>query len=51
MSAVAILTMDFDYHDRADVAWRFIDRFLQHTADYKGPRAVRQVIAQQRIGA
>ncbi|MFT5173744.1 MAG: putative kinase [Gammaproteobacteria bacterium] len=36
MSEVAFLTMDFDYHGRADLAWRFIDRYLQHTGDYKG---------------
>ena len=36
MSDVAFITMDFDHHGRQDIAWRFINRYLQHTGDYGG---------------
>jgi aminoglycoside phosphotransferase family enzyme len=31
---VAFLTMDLHRRDRADLAWRFVDRYLQQTGDY-----------------
>jgi aminoglycoside phosphotransferase family enzyme len=36
MSDVAFLTMDLKAHGRADLAFRFLDRYLQHTGDYEG---------------
>lgn len=36
MSDVAFLTMDFDYYAQHKITWRFINRYLQHTGDYRG---------------
>ena len=36
MSDVAFLTMDLKAHGRADLAFRFLDVYLQHGGDYEG---------------
>lgn len=36
MSDVAFLTMDLTAHGRPDLAFRFLDVYLQHTGDYAG---------------
>ena len=36
MSDVAFLTMDLKAHGRADLAFRFLDAWLQHSGDYAG---------------
>ena len=41
MSDVAFLTMDLKAHGRADLAFRFLDAWLQHSGDYAGVRVWR----------
>jgi len=41
MSEVAFLFMDFDARDRAGIAWRFLNGYLQHTGDYPGLSVLR----------
>ena len=36
MNEVAFLSMDLDERGRPDLAWRFINRYLEHTGDYAG---------------
>jgi aminoglycoside phosphotransferase family enzyme len=36
MNEVAFLTMDLIQHQRSDLAYRFLDRYLQITGDYPG---------------
>jgi hypothetical protein len=36
MSEVAFLCMDLDQRGRPDYAWRFLNRYLEHTGDYPG---------------
>jgi aminoglycoside phosphotransferase family enzyme/predicted kinase len=36
MSDIAFLTMDLHAHGRSDLAWRFLDQYLQSTGDYEG---------------
>lgn len=33
---IAFLTMDLDHRDRPDLAWRFLNAYLEVTGDYKG---------------
>lgn len=39
-SEVAFLTMDLMSRGRADLAWRFLNRWLEHTGDYAGLAAL-----------
>ena len=41
MSDVAFLTMDVKAHGRADLAFRFLDAYLQHSGDYAGVPVLR----------
>lgn len=41
MSDVAFLTMDLKAHDRSDLAFRFLDAYLQRSGDYPGVRVLR----------
>jgi aminoglycoside phosphotransferase family enzyme/predicted kinase len=41
MSDVAFLTMDLKAHGRADLAFRFLDVYLQHSGDYAGVTVLR----------
>ncbi|MEP6966156.1 MAG: AAA family ATPase [Polaromonas sp.] len=41
MSDVAFLTMDLKAHGRGDLAFRFLDVWLQHSGDYPGLRVLR----------
>jgi predicted kinase len=41
MSDVAFLTMDLQAHDRADLAYRLLDGWLQHSGDYAGLAVLR----------
>ena len=41
MSDVAFLTMDLKAHGRADLAFRFLDAYLQHSGDYAGVPVLR----------
>jgi aminoglycoside phosphotransferase family enzyme/predicted kinase len=41
MSDVAFLTMDLKAHGRADLAFRFLDAWLQHSGDYPGLQVLR----------
>ena len=41
MSDVAFLTMDLKAHGRAELAFRFLDVWLQHSGDYAGLRVLR----------
>ncbi|MEJ8827285.1 AAA family ATPase [Variovorax humicola] len=36
MSDLAFLTMDLKAHGRTDLAFRFLDRYLQHSGDFEG---------------
>jgi uncharacterized protein len=36
MNGVAVLTMDLIQHQRTDLAYRLLDRYLQITGDYRG---------------
>jgi len=36
MSEVAFVMMDLDEHDLPRLAWRFLNRYLEHTGDYEG---------------
>lgn len=40
-SDIAFLLMDLTAHGRADLAWRFLDRWLEVTGDYTGVRVLR----------
>lgn len=40
-SDIAFLLMDLTAHGRADLAWRFLDRWLGITGDYAGVRVLR----------
>ena len=44
MSEVAFLTMDLIRHERPDFAYRFLDRYLQITGDYRGVQLLRYYI-------
>ncbi len=39
-SEIAFLTMDLHSRRRADLAWRFLNRWLEHTGDYAGLAAL-----------
>ena len=41
MSEIAFLLMDLGVHSKPDLAWRFLDRYLEHTGDYEGLRSLR----------
>ncbi|RZL92740.1 MAG: aminoglycoside phosphotransferase [Variovorax sp.] len=41
MSDVAFLTMDLKAHGRGDLAYRFLDAYLQHSGDYAGVPVLR----------
>jgi aminoglycoside phosphotransferase family enzyme/predicted kinase len=41
MSDVGFLTMDLVAHDRRDLAYRFLDAYLQRSGDYAGVRVLR----------
>lgn len=41
MSDVAFLTMDLKAHGRKDLAFRFLDAYLQHSGDYAGVPVLR----------
>ncbi|WP_454908538.1 bifunctional aminoglycoside phosphotransferase/ATP-binding protein [Variovorax gossypii] len=41
MSDIAFLTMDLQAHGRADLAYRFLDAWLQHGGDYRGLQVLR----------
>ena len=41
MSDVAFLVMDLQYHNRPDLAHRFLNAWLQETGDYEGLRGLR----------
>jgi aminoglycoside phosphotransferase family enzyme/predicted kinase len=41
MSDVAFFTMDLDAHGRAELAWRFLDGWLQHSGDFGGLAVLR----------
>ncbi|KWT94086.1 MULTISPECIES: bifunctional aminoglycoside phosphotransferase/ATP-binding protein [unclassified Variovorax] len=41
MSDVAFLTMDLQAHGRRDLAFRFLDAYLQHSGDYAGVPVLR----------
>jgi len=41
MSDVAFLAMDLKAHGRADLAFRFLDAYLQHSGDYAGVQLLR----------
>jgi len=38
---VAFLFMDLEAHGRSDLAWRFLNRYLEHSGDYAGLAALR----------
>ncbi|QSI77576.1 AAA family ATPase [Niveibacterium microcysteis] len=38
---VAFLFMDLEAHGRSDLAWRFLNRYLEHGGDYAGLAALR----------
>ncbi len=40
VSEVAFLTMDLESRARSDLAWRFLNRWLEHTGDYAGLAAL-----------
>lgn len=41
MNEVAFLVMDLEDRDRGDLAWRFLNRYLETTGDYAGLRVLR----------
>ncbi|RPH93365.1 MAG: aminoglycoside phosphotransferase [Lysobacterales bacterium] len=41
MSEVAFLVMDLEDRNRGDLAWRFLNRYLETTGDYAGLRVLR----------
>ncbi|MET3494432.1 AAA family ATPase [Variovorax boronicumulans] len=41
MSDIAFLTMDLKAHGRGDLAFRFLDAWLQHSGDYPGLQVLR----------
>jgi len=41
ISEVAFLVMDLVQRGRADLGWRFLNRYLEHTGDYAGVRVLR----------
>ena len=41
MSETAFLMMDLEEHGRHDLAYRFLNRYLQYTGDYEGLRVLR----------
>ncbi|WP_374401992.1 AAA family ATPase [Niveibacterium sp.] len=41
ISEVAFLFMDLEAHGRSDYAWRFLNRYLEHSGDYPGLAALR----------
>ena len=41
MSDVAFLAMDLHYYDRSDLAYRFLNGWLQETGDYEGVKGLR----------
>jgi hypothetical protein len=41
ISEVAFLAMDLEQRRRGDLAWRFLDAYLQRTGDYAGVRLLR----------
>ncbi|MGI9303380.1 MAG: AAA family ATPase [Gammaproteobacteria bacterium] len=36
MSEIGLLIVDLEHHGRADLAWRFLNRYLERTGDYAG---------------
>lgn len=49
ISEVAFLCMDLVHRDRAALAWRFLDRYLQHTGDYAGLAALPYYMAYRAV--
>ena len=45
VSDIAFLLMDLRYRGRADLAYRFLDAYLQHTGDYAGCGVLRFYLA------
>ena len=41
ISEVAFMAMDLIHRDQAPLAWRFLNRWLEHTGDYDGIKALR----------
>ncbi|MBM3356951.1 MAG: aminoglycoside phosphotransferase [Betaproteobacteria bacterium] len=41
MNEVAFMHMDLDDRGRPDLAWRFLNRYLEHTGDYPGVAVLR----------
>ncbi len=41
ISEAAFLGMDLEQHRRGDLAWRFLNAYLEHTGDYAGARVLR----------
>jgi aminoglycoside phosphotransferase family enzyme/predicted kinase len=41
INEAAFLGMDLEQHQRRDLAWRFLNAYLQHTGDYAGARVLR----------
>ena len=41
MSDVAFMTMDLKAHGRGDLAWHFLDVYLQQSGDYEGVKVLR----------
>lgn len=40
ISEIAFLSMDLQHRQRADLAWRLLDRYLEHTGDFDGLAAL-----------
>ncbi len=41
INEAAFLGMDLEHRSRRDLAWRFLNAYLQHTGDYAGARVLR----------
>lgn len=49
MNEVAFLTMDLLYRNRADLAFRFLNRYLETTGDYRGVLVLRFYLAYRAV--
>ena len=49
VNEVAFLAMDLAARGRHDLAWRFINRYLEHTGDYEGVRLLRYYLVYRAI--
>ena len=49
MNEVAFLTMDLLYRNRADLAFRFLNRYLETTGDYRGVGVLRFYLAYRAV--